>query len=194
MRIQPIYLLIDSSGSMNGEPINSVNKALRRLLTALRKDPQALEVVSLSIITFDREVKELFPLTPIVEVKLEDIIPPLSGGAHMGEALQYFIKKYNLDIKSNKLQGINFLLPTVFVVTEGKISDLQLFDEMVIELKNIRTISITGFRVGLNTKTDFLNKFADAVYSLQAANSSMFTAYSDIWGEMIEAPIKSSNF
>ena len=48
----PIYLLIDSSGSMRGEPIQSVNVGLSAMLSALRQDPYALETVYLSIITF----------------------------------------------------------------------------------------------------------------------------------------------
>ncbi|MDQ7046949.1 MAG: TerY-C metal binding domain-containing protein [Sulfurovum sp.] len=66
----PVYLLIDSSGSMNGEPINSVNEGLRAMMNALRQDPYALETVLLSVITFDREVKEVFTLTPIVAITL----------------------------------------------------------------------------------------------------------------------------
>jgi len=53
----PVYLLIDSSGSMNGEPINSVNEGLRAMMNALRQDPYALETVLLSVVTFDREGK-----------------------------------------------------------------------------------------------------------------------------------------
>jgi len=94
----PVYLLIDSSGSMNGEPINSVNEGLRAMMNALRQDPYALETVVLSLITFDREVKEVFPLTPIEDVQLEEIEPPSSGATHMGEALQYLIKRYKKEI------------------------------------------------------------------------------------------------
>ena len=54
----PVYLLIDSSGSMHGEPIHAVNVGISSMLSALRQDPYALESVHLSLITFDREVKE----------------------------------------------------------------------------------------------------------------------------------------
>ena len=49
----PVYLLIDSSGSMRGEPIHAVNVGISSMLEALRQDPYALESVYLSLITFD---------------------------------------------------------------------------------------------------------------------------------------------
>ena len=83
----PIYLLIDSSGSMRGEPIQSVNVGLSAMLSALRQDPYALETVHLSIITFDHEVKELLPLQPLESAQVDDIELPRSGATHMGEGL-----------------------------------------------------------------------------------------------------------
>jgi uncharacterized protein YegL len=57
MRRLPIYILLDTSGSMRGEPIEAVKTGLRALLSSLSRDPYALETVYLSIITFDREAK-----------------------------------------------------------------------------------------------------------------------------------------
>ena len=49
----PVYLLLDTSGSMRGEPIEAVNRGLKVLVSSLRQDPNALETAFLSIITFD---------------------------------------------------------------------------------------------------------------------------------------------
>jgi uncharacterized protein YegL len=35
----PVYLLIDTSGSMKGEPIESVKVGIETMLNTLRKDP-----------------------------------------------------------------------------------------------------------------------------------------------------------
>ena len=51
----PVYLLIDTSGSMRGEPIESVKVGIEAMLSTLRTDPYALDTVSISIITFDRK-------------------------------------------------------------------------------------------------------------------------------------------
>ena len=38
-----VYLLLDCSGSMTGEPIEAVRQGLKALLSELKSDPQALE-------------------------------------------------------------------------------------------------------------------------------------------------------
>ena len=48
----PVYLVLDVSGSMSGEPIEAVRMGLKQLLSDLQDNPQALETVWLSVITF----------------------------------------------------------------------------------------------------------------------------------------------
>ena len=66
----PVYLLIDTSGSMKGEPIESVKVGIETMLSTLRNDPYALETVNISIITYDKDVKQILPLTPIDDLQL----------------------------------------------------------------------------------------------------------------------------
>ena len=97
----PVYLLIDSSGSMKGEPIQAVNVGIGSMLSALRQDPYALESVHLSLITFDREIKELLPLSPLDEAQIDDIEVPERGAAtHMGEGLKFLAEKVNKNVLS----------------------------------------------------------------------------------------------
>ena len=43
LRRLPVYLLLDTSGSMFGEPIEAVHQGVRALLDDLKSDPYALE-------------------------------------------------------------------------------------------------------------------------------------------------------
>ncbi|MGH8474806.1 MAG: hypothetical protein ACRER2_03395, partial [Methylococcales bacterium] len=65
----PIYIAVDTSGSMQGEAIQSVNVGLQSMLHALRQDPHALDTVHLSLITFDLKATERLPLTPLDQVQ-----------------------------------------------------------------------------------------------------------------------------
>lgn len=40
IRRLPVYLLLDCSGSMSGEPIEAVKQGIKALLTELKGDPQ----------------------------------------------------------------------------------------------------------------------------------------------------------
>lgn len=189
-RYLPVYLLIDSSGSMNGEPIHSVNEGLRMMLSALRHDPYALETVKLSLTTFDREVKEIFPLTPIEDIVLEEIVPPQSGPTHLGEALQHLINQYHQDIKQN--EGKNNFSPMLFVMTDGKPSDLQLFNQMSQKIKTLKFGAIVGCVAGPKAKREYMEQFADPVVSLETTDSSAFSAFFKWVSDSISAGNKSS--
>lgn len=76
MRHLPVYILIDTSGSMKGEPIESVKVGLSDMIATLRQDPYALETVCISIITFDREVNQILPLTELADLQILNIITP----------------------------------------------------------------------------------------------------------------------
>lgn len=166
-----VYLLIDSSGSMNGEPIHSVNEGLRAMMSALRQDLYAMDTVHLSLITFDREIKEIFPLTPIKDIEIEDITPPSSGPTHLGEALKYIIECYNRDITQDDF------LPMLFVMTDGKPSDVMLFGEMSQKIKKLKFSNIIGCAAGPKAKTEYLQEFASSVISMEMVDSSSFLAF-----------------
>lgn len=53
MRRLPVYLLLDTSGSMYGEPIEAVKNGVQTLISTLRSDPYALETAYISVLTFN---------------------------------------------------------------------------------------------------------------------------------------------
>ena len=83
----PVYILIDTSGSMKGEPIESVKVGLSDMIASLRLDPYALETACISIITYDKDVKQILPLTELENLQLPVIACPEAGPTHMGAAL-----------------------------------------------------------------------------------------------------------
>lgn len=61
MRRLPVYILIDISSSMRGEPIEAVKAGINTLLNSLCQDPYALETVWLSLITYNSKAEQILP-------------------------------------------------------------------------------------------------------------------------------------
>ena len=85
MRRLPVYLLVDTSGSMHGEAIEAVRNGLQVMLSALMQDPYALETAYLSVIAFDSSARQLTPLTELTSFQLPNL--QANGMTAMGEAL-----------------------------------------------------------------------------------------------------------
>ena len=133
----PVYLLIDTSGSMNGESISSVNVGLQAMLQALRQDPHALDTVYLSLITFDAEIKEIFPLTALEDVQIPDITCPRSGPTHMGAALEMLVERVEKDVKHANKKHKGDWRALMFLMTDGAPSDVQLYNQMIPKVKSV---------------------------------------------------------
>lgn len=173
----PVYLLIDSSGSMHGEPIQAVNVGINAMLSALRQDPYALESVHLSLITFDREIKELLPLTPLDQAQINDIELPRSGATHMGEGLTFLAQKVQQNVTKSSTTHKGDFRPMLFIMTDGSPSDLMVFRESIPKIKACQFAEIIACAAGPKANTDYLKQITDQVVVLDNMDSSAFAQF-----------------
>ncbi len=170
----PVYLLIDTSGSMKGEPIESVNIGLQSMLTFLRQDPFALESVHLSIITFDRDVKQVLPLTELSAVTLPRIVTPDSGPTHLGEALRAVCEAVDREVFRSNADQKGDWMPLLFVMTDGSPSDLMVYNTQVLEIKKRKFANIIACAAGPKAKESYLKELTDHVVHLDTTDSATF--------------------
>ena len=177
MRRLPVYLLIDTSGSMRGEAIEAVKVGLQTMVNTLRQDPFALESVHLSIITFDREVKNVLPLTELETLRLPDIETPESGPTHLGLALEMLCKIVDKEVLRSTSERKGDWMPLLFVMTDGRPSDSMKYRQMIPEVQKRNFGSIIACGAGPDAKDEYLKELTPTVVHLDTTDSSAFMQF-----------------
>lgn len=117
----PVILLLDTSGSMSGQPIQELNRGLAALKADVLKDSQASLSVEVAMITFGPIVK----LTQDF-VTIDQFTPPtleVGGLTPMGAAIEYALDFLENRKQTYKDNGILYYRPWVFLITDGAPSD-----------------------------------------------------------------------
>lgn len=191
MRRLPVYFLLDTSGSMYGEPIQALNNALSGMVNTLRSDAQALDSLWINLITFDREVKEIVPLTELVSFQLPEITCPQSGPTNTGAALEFVIKKVKQEVIKGTATQKGDWNPLLFVFTDGKPSDIQLYRDMIPLVKEVKFGAVVGCAAGHLADDKILKELTDTVVHLDSADSATLKQFFKWVSDTIEQGSKS---
>ncbi len=191
MRRLPVYFLLDTSGSMRGEPIQALNNALSGMINTLRSDAQALDSLWVSIVTYDREVKEIVPLTELVSFQLPEITCPQSGPTMTGAGLEYIIQQVKKDVIKGSPTQKGDWKPLLFVFTDGSPSDKPLYREKIVEIKNLNFGAVVGCAAGPKADDIILKELTENVVHLDSADSSTLKKFFKWVSETIEQGNKS---
>ncbi len=150
------YFLLDTSGSMNGEPIQALNNGFNGLVSMLRADPQAMDSLHLSVTTFDRDVKNIVPLIDLASFYPMEITCPDSGPTHTGAALEMVAELVKKEHVKGSSEEKGDWQPLLFIFTDGKPSDIQKYRQMIPVLRDLEFGAIVGCAAGPKADEQFL--------------------------------------
>jgi uncharacterized protein YegL len=173
MRKLPVYLLLDVSGSMTGEPIEAVKNGVQILHSSLRKDPYALESVYISVITFESNVQQVVPLT-----ELSQFQPPnfsAGGGTSLGAALQKVVECANNEVAKSTKEQKGDWKPLVFIMTDGSPTDNV--EPGITAFKNYNWGIVVACAAGQNADKTILQRLTENVVTLDTADSATISAF-----------------
>lgn len=116
----PVYLLLDTSSSMEGAPIESVRQGVEQFQSEVSNDQFARDVVKVGVIAFASDAQLVTEgLTPIA-----DFQPPMlttSGVTRLDLAFEVLLESMDRDVvKPVKGGQKGDWKPAIFVLTDGR--------------------------------------------------------------------------
>jgi uncharacterized protein YegL len=114
----PCVLLLDTSGSMKGEPLEAMAAGLEAFRYDLSVDPLAARRVEVAVVTFDSGVRVLQDFTS--PDRLETPHLSAQGLTHMGEAIHVALDMVEERKTRYRQFGVAYYRPWVFMVTDGE--------------------------------------------------------------------------
>lgn len=173
MRKLPVYLLLDTSGSMYGEPIEAVKNGVQMLVSTLRQDPYALETAWLSIIRFSDKAEQLVPLTELAAFQIPQI--DAGGQTALGEALSLVAEKVDSEVTKTTYEKKGDWKPLVFIMTDGVPTDD--LDRGLEKFRKQKFGLVVACAAGQGAKTETLQKITESVVQLDTADSATIKAF-----------------
>ena len=177
MRRLPIFLVLDCSESMLGDSLKNMETGLEQLVTSLRRDPQALETVHLSLIAYAGQARTIVPLTT-----LDSFYPPklpLGGGTSLGLALKELMAQMDAQVKKNTPETKGDWKPIVYLFTDGRATDKP--EKMIQKWQAEYARQAQLIAVGLGDYADFsvLKKLTETVFHYKGEDDRDFKQFVD---------------
>lgn len=173
MRRLPVYLLLDTSGSMTGEPIEAVKNGVQMMMHSLRQNPQAIETAYVSIITFDTDAKQIIPLTDLASFQVPEI--KAQGVTSLGSALSLLADKMESEITKTTMEQKGDWKPMTFIMTDGVPTDD--WQSGLSRLKSVNKGLIVGCAAGSGADDSILKQITESVVRLDSADSDSIAKF-----------------
>ena len=176
LRRLPIYMLLDCSEAMAGEPIEAVRMGLRSLLSDLQTDPPALETVWLSVITFGSSAKQVVPLTGIGSFVEPELRTDTEAGRALGAGLRVLLDASAREVRKTTADVKGDCKPLVFIMTVGAPTDD--WKSAADEIKQNRIVgNIIGCAAGPGADDTVLKRITETVVRLEDTSPGTLGAF-----------------
>ncbi len=116
----PCVLVLDTSGSMSGQPIAELNAGLQLFMEDVRADAMAAKRVELAIITFG-PTQLIQPFATIDQIAFRHL--STTGATPIGEAVGLAIQTLAERKAAYRANGVGYYRPWIFLITDGGSTD-----------------------------------------------------------------------
>lgn len=166
MRRLPVFLMLDVSDSMVGEPLDLLKKGVTTLVESLKDDPNAMETVYLSLSVFAGQVRELVPLTDLMNYQMPNSFP-IGSGTALGKAIDFIANNIENNIIHSSKDKKGDWKPIVFLFTDGHPTDNYNTSIRKWKKKFKDKVNFIAISIGEQTDTEVLYKITSKVFLIK---------------------------
>jgi uncharacterized protein YegL len=142
-------LLLDTSASMHGGPIDELNKGFELFCREIKDDELAAKRAEIAVITFGGQPQLIIPFT-----EGRDLTPrtlTVNGSTPLGQALDLALDELEQQKGAYRAAGLEYYRPWLFVLTDGQPTDGATFAAAAARVKEAeakRHVSVFGIGIG----------------------------------------------
>lgn len=171
----PVYLLLDTSSSMQGVKIVGVNNGVTLIYQELMNDPRSASTVYISVITFASQAYQI-PLMPITQ-----FTPPqlsANGTTALGGALSILNQSLDQDLIANQPGAKGDYKPLVFLLTDGQPTDHWQNEAQRLHTRAAgRVVNVIGLGIGDDADMGTLQQICTSVLHMNNASPENIRAF-----------------
>lgn len=167
----PIYLLLDTSGSMEGEAIEAVKNGLDEFQDKICEDPRAEDTVFVGVIEFGGDsARYTSPLESIGSFERPELRP--EGLTPMGKAFELLAETIKKEVKQkSNAEDRGDYKPIVFVYTDGHPNDGN-WESKLKNFDKANVSAIIGAAAGPDAKVDCFKYVCDSEHIFRLENAT----------------------
>ena len=154
-------LLLDTSGSMTGEPMEQLNSGFALFCDEIKNDELAKKRAEIMVITFGGQARVEVPFTEGRDLRSR--VLSASGATPLGQALNLALDHLEAQKGAYKQAGLEYYRPWLFVLTDGQPSDREEFAAAVARVRDAeanRRVSVFGIGIGPSASMDQLGQLS----------------------------------
>ena len=152
----PVCLCLDVSGSMDGEPVNELNRGVQLFYDAIKEDEVAMYSAEICIVTFGGSRAVCLEDFGSLEMQPDPPLLKADGMTPMGEAVNMALDLLDRRKKEYKDKGVDYYQPWMVLMTDGSPNGdpreltraIQRTKELVVSKK------LTVFPIGIGPAAD----------------------------------------
>lgn len=200
-------LLVDTSGSMSGEPIKELNNGYEKFRGYLTNDELASHRAEVAVVEFNSSARVAIPMQE------GRTLPPntfsASGTTAMGAAINKALDLIDARKAEYRAGGVEYYRPWIVVFSDGGPTDTAVFEQAVVRLTDVQNRKgVTVFPIGIGPHADmvalgrlstqrgalrlagvnFAAFFEWLSRSMSAVSHSQASGSSDAMTEMVQLP------